>query len=285
MLHRAAILIAFLAGALAGQSTTPDSRPPTSDSLYLTHFDVGQGDATLITTPRGKRILIDAGGAGDSIAARIKRVGVDTIDLLVATHNHIDHIGGIADVFASFVVRRYLDNNVPCTTQVCARAIFAASNEPGLMNIDEGVGDTIDGVFVRYLPHTRIDDDENNSSIGVIVQFGRFIALYTGDSEERELRRWLSDEVVPRAHVLKAAHHGSMNGYIPEWQDATRPAVVVVSTGKGNSYGHPSPNVMQAWAAGGAKIFRTDYLGTIQINVVRDGNFNVTFPNIADRRR
>ena len=248
----------------------------SSDTLKLTHFDVGQAEATLITTPRRRRILIDAGERGDSIAARLRREGVDTIDLLVASHNHEDHIGGIADVFSSFVVRRYLDNNVPCTTQVCGRTMHAASIEPGLVNIDGGVGDTIDGVFIRYLPQVPENTDENNNSIGVVIQFGRFIALYTGDSQADAMQFWLGTNVIPRAHVLKAPHHGSTNGYLADWQAATRPLAVIVSVGR-NAYKHPDPFVMQQWAAGGAKVFRTDYLGTVQINVVRDGNFSVQF--------
>ena len=261
------------------------SRAGAQDTLYLTHFDVGQGDATLITTPHGRRILIDAGGSGDSIAARIRKVGVDTIDLLVATHNHIDHIGGIADVFSTFVVRRYLDNNVPCETQVCARTLLASRNEPDLINIDGGIGDTIDGVFVRYLPQVPRDSNENNNSIGVVVQFGRFIALYTGDSQTAALEYWLGKDVIPRAHVLKAAHHGSANGFLSEWQVTTRPAVVIISSGAANSYGHPDCGVVKAWSMAGAKVFRTDLLGTIQVNVVRDGNFSVQFPDIAEPRR
>lgn len=256
----------------------------TSDTLYLTHFDVGQGDATLITTPRGRRILIDAGGTGDSIATKLRRLGVDTIDLLVSSHNHIDHIGGIADVFSAFVVRRYLDNNVPCESQVCLRTLHASRVEPDLINIDGGVGDTIDGVFLRYLPQVPDDTEENNNSIGIVVQFGRFIAVYTGDSQREALEYWISKEVVPRAHVLKAAHHGSDNGFLAEWQAETKPAVVIISAGAGNSYGHPSCDVVRVWAASGAKVFRTDLLGSIQVSVVRDGNFSVQFPDLGKPR-
>lgn len=278
MARAAVLLVVFLAGPLPAQSVTPDSQLKTADSLYLTHFDVGQGDATLITTPRGKRILIDAGGSGDSIAAKVRRAGVDTIDLLVSTHNHIDHIGGIADVFATFAVKRYIDNNVPCRTQVCARTLAAAAIEPGLVNIDGGVGDTIDGVFVRYLPLPATDTvNENNNSIGVIIQFANFRALYTGDSQSDELAFWIKENVIPRVHVLKAAHHGSINGITGDWVATTLPSAVVISVGK-NAYGHPSRDVITSWTSLGAKVFRTDYLGTIQINVARDGGFGVSFP-------
>jgi competence protein ComEC len=280
--HRAVLLVVLLANSLRAQSPR-DSMLPRSDSLYLTHFDVGQGDATLITTPRGKRILIDAGGSGDSVAARIRRAGVDTIDLLVSSHNHIDHIGGMADVFATFAVKRYLDNNVPCASQICARTLAAAAVEPDLVDIDGGIGDTIDGVFVRYLPLPPRDSDENNNSIGVIVMFGNFRALYTGDSQADALSFWIRENVVPRVHVLKAAHHGSRNGITADWIATTLPSAVVISVGK-NSYGHPSREVIQTWASLGAKVFRTDYLGTIQINVAKDGGFAVSFPKFPSSR-
>lgn len=251
----------------------------SQDSLYLTHFDVGQGDATLVTTPNRKYILIDAGGVGDSVALRMKRAGVDTIDLLIATHNHIDHIGGIADVFAAFVVKRYADNNVPCETQVCARTLAAAAAEPDLVNIDGGIGDTIDGVFVRYLPLPPRGPEENNNSLGVIVQYRNFRALYTGDSQADELAFWIGLSIVPRVHVLKAAHHGSQNGVTADWVSTTLPSAVIVSVGK-NGHGHPSRDVITTWTSLGAKVFRTDYLGTVQVNVAGDGGFNVTFPRL-----
>ena len=269
-------LLALLASPLSAQ---------TSDTLYLTHFDVGQGDATLITTPRGRRILIDAGGSGDSVAARIRRAGVDTIDLLVSTHNHIDHIGGIADVFATFAVKRYLDNNVPCASQVCVRTLHAATLEPDLFHVDGGVGDTIDGVFVRYLPlQPSADTNENNNSVGVIIQFGSFRALYTGDSQADELQFWIGENVIPRVHVLKAAHHGSINGMTADWIAATLPSAVIISVGR-NAFGHPSRDVIKAWTELGAKVFRTDYLGTVQINVARDGGISVTLPKFAKAQK
>ena len=263
---------------LATLSLAPQQQ--AGDSIHLTHFDVGQGDATLITTPHGRRILIDAGGAGDTIALRLKRAGVDTIDLLIATHNHIDHIGGIADVFATFVVRRYADNNVPCVTQVCTRTLAAAAAEPDLVNVDGGVGDTIDGVFIRWLPLPPRDTEENNNSLGVIVQYRNFRALYTGDSQADELEFWVSMNIIPRVHLLKAAHHGSQNGITADWVATTLPSAVIISTGK-NAFGHPSRDVINTWTSLGAKVFRTDYLGTVQVNVARDGGFNVTFPRLA----
>ena len=231
----------------------------------------------MITTPHKRRILIDAGGVGDSVALRMKRAGVDTIDLLIATHNHIDHIGGIADVFATFVVRRYADNNVPCETQVCARTLAAAAAEPDLINIDGGIGDTIDGVFVRYLPLPPRGPEENNNSLGVIVQYNNFRALYTGDSQSDELEFWINMNIIPRVHVLKAAHHGSQNGLTADWVATTLPSAVIVSVGK-NANGHPSRDVINTWTSLGSKVFRTDYLGTVQVNVAKDGGFNVTFP-------
>jgi competence protein ComEC len=253
------------------------------DTLYLTHFDVGQGDATLITTYQGKRILIDAGPSGGEVARRLRAVGIDTIDLVVASHNHEDHIGGMPAVFAAFVVRAYLDNGLPANTQIFSRTQFAVLREAGLMYLEPTsrtvrVGD----VALRVLPPARIDTEQNNNSVGILLEYGRFSALYTGDSETGQLSHWIARKQLKNVHLLKAAHHGSSNGASKELAAATKPVLVIVSAGRGNSYGHPGPDVLQLWSSARARIYRTDVDGTVQVNAMRDGSFKVlSYPRAA----
>ncbi|MGE5802875.1 MAG: ComEC/Rec2 family competence protein, partial [Gemmatimonadota bacterium] len=119
-------------------------------------------------------------------------------------------------------------------------------------------------------------DEQNNSSVGVLVEYGDFQALLTGDSELKELGSWLCDGSIPHVNVVKLAHHGSNNGTSPEWIAATHPQVAVISVGAGNSYGHPSAAVISAWQGSGARVYRTDQDGGVVILANDDGSFVVT---------
>src|SRR5688572_21213992 len=108
-------LIAALFGACAAGQGSGEQRQAQSSAgaLVIRQYDVGQGDAALITTPAGRRILIDAGRDADSVAILLSAAGVDTIDLVIASHNHADHIGGMPRVLERHVVRAYVENGIP----------------------------------------------------------------------------------------------------------------------------------------------------------------------------
>jgi hypothetical protein len=115
--------------------------------------------------------------------------------------------------------------------------------------------------------------EQNDSSVGLLVQYGEFRALLTGDSELYELQYWLRNESIPRVQVVKVAHHGGSNGTSAEWAETTRPELAVISVGARNSYGHPSSRVIQQWQGVGARVRRTDLEGTILMLANRDGTF------------
>lgn len=238
---------------------------------------MGQGDAALITTPEGRLILIDAGPAADDVADLLTGEGVDTLDLVIASHNHADHIGGMPEVLRRFVVRAYVENGLPHTTSIYARTLAALEREQGLQYLaatDRTI--TLGSVTVRILPPPRVDHSQNNNSVGALVEYGRFSALYTGDSEVAELRSWLRTARISQVTLVKIAHHGSSNGTVAEWVRATAPAIAVVSLASRNSYGHPSPGVEAAWIAIGAQVYRTDRQGTIDVTATADGRFTVS---------
>src|SRR3954471_23639342 len=189
--------VAFLAIWLLGSQLA-------AQQLEIRFLDVGQGDATLIREG-GKTLLIDAGGA-TAIASYLRTLNVDTIDLVIASHNHSDHIGGMTTVLNSAVVRFYLDNGIAHTTATYRQTIQAvqASGAQYLQASDRSIqlGEATVTILAPVL-----HDDQNNGSVGVLVEYGAFRALFTGDSEQKELASWLSRGAIPRVSVLKVAHH------------------------------------------------------------------------------
>jgi competence protein ComEC len=256
--------------------TTAAAATAAPPPLRIVQLDVGQADAALITTPEGKRILIDAGSSYASLSAALRNQRIDTIDLVIASHNHADHIGGVAGVFAASVVRAYLDNGIAHTTATYRATLAAVQREPGLRYLAPTERTiTVGSVRVRVLGVPGVDSSQNNNSVGVVIEYGTFSALYTGDSELAELAAWMRAGRIPKATMVKAAHHGSWNGWSDALVRATSPRIVTVSAGATNRYGHPAARVIDAWLASGAKVYRTDRDGDIEVSARTDGTFAV----------
>ena len=112
----------------------------------------------------------------------------------------------------------------------------------------------------------------NNRSVGILLEYGEFRALFTGDSEREELAHFVALGV-PEVTLLKAAHHGATNGVNPGWILATKPQVVVISAGRGNAFGHPEPLAMRYYARFAKAIYRTDLQGAVRIIGYLDGSW------------
>lgn len=233
-------------------------------------LDVGQADAVVVRSPEGKAALIDAGRAG--MAHLLAALGIDTIDVAIASHPHADHIGGMEQVLRTFPVRYYMDNGAPHTTATY-RSLMAQLERSDVVYLEATARTiTLGSVTLRILPPPT-EGDHNNRSVGVLVEFGDFKAILTGDSEWPELEHFLGLGV-PEVTVLKAAHHGSYNGVTPAWLAATGPEIVVISVGAGNSYGHPHPQALNLYQAA-ATVYRTDVHGTVVIRGAKDGTVEV----------
>ena len=180
-------------------------------------------------------------------------------------------------VLHAAVVRFYMDNGVPQTTATYERTIQAvqASGAQYLRPTARTI--TLGDAHIRILPPpTPSGQDQNNASVGVLIEYGEFHALFTGDSELHELDYWLTSGAIPHVHVVKVAHHGSPNGTSAAWIEATHPQVAVISVGAGNSYGHPSAAVIAEWEGAGARVYRTDRDGSVLVLANDDGSFVVT---------
>ena len=247
--------------------------PLHAQSLSLHFFDVGQGDATLIREG-GKAVLFDA-GPNNRIVEFLRAQNVDTLDLVIASHPHADHIYGMVAVLQTTVVRNYLDNGISHNTNVYRRTMAEVERSQTRYLSATSRTFTLGSATVRILAPPATATSHNNASVGALIEFGAFRALLTGDSETKELAHWLENDSIPQVHVVKVAHHGAANGTTVGWAVNTRPAVAVISLGP-NSYGHPSQRTLTTWTNVGARIYRTDVHGTIVIQAKPDGTFTVS---------
>ena len=263
--------LAPLLGLLLGLAPTPAA---AQDAPLTLHFlDVGQGDAIVIRSPEGRTALVDAGPS--AITHRLYALGVDTIDFALATHAHLDHIGGMAEVLSRFPVRRYMDNGMPHGTAAYLRLMETAARS-GVRYLDAADRTfRLGAATLRILPPPPGAATQNVASVGLLVEHGAFRALLTGDAEWETIQHWLAAGV-PAVTLLKAAHHGARNGVTPAWLVATSPRVVVISVGANNPFGHPDPWALRYYATAGRDIYRTDLHGTVTVSGYPDGRYEVT---------
>lgn len=264
---------------------------PAADSVHasgdveLHVIDVGQGDAVALRTPAGRWLLFDAGRiwqGGDAgratVVPYLRRRG-GTLAAFVLSHPHADHVGGAASVVAALRPGAYWDAAFAGGGDGY-RASLVAADRAGTAwhRVHPGDSVVVDGVVTRFLAPdsawTAALRDPNDASTVALVRYGAVRFLLVGDAERGE-EEWLlaheSDEL--RADVLKVGHHGSSTSSTAAFIDAVRPRVAVVSVGAGNSYGHPSPDVLARLAAAGAEVLRTDVAGSI---VVRTDGTSIT---------
>ena len=260
---------------LALQSEPSLCPAPDSLGLRVSFLDVGQGDATLLVGPSGRRVLVDAGPRSHDVLRELRRRGIDSLDLLVASHNHLDHIGGFPEILQQLRVTNAMENGLPATTAIYRRFVLSLQSSGARLLDASARTISLGDVHLRVLPPDSTTRSQNDASIGLIVSYGEFRLALTGDAEVRALRRWLQDGGVPAVQVVKGSHHGSHNGVTPEWVAATRPAVVVLSLAAGNSYGHPHEEALAMWRQGNATLMRTDRDGTVELRGCRSGRVHI----------
>lgn len=247
--------------------------------LLEVHFlDVGQGDAVLIQSPSGQNVLYDGGESAMDTRERLQQLGVRSVDLVVASHNHADHIGGLIDVIRYYRPRYFLDNGIPATTLTYRRLLECVSEAGTQLLAPTARRISLGDVSLFVLPPPGIDGwGQNDNSVGLIVQYGSFRLSLAGDAETRQWRWWTQGALstVAPVHVHKASHHGSRNGDIAAAINLISPEIVVISAGRNNQFGHPAPDTERLYASHGATVFRTDVNGSVVVHAERSGRYSV----------
>jgi beta-lactamase superfamily II metal-dependent hydrolase len=268
----AAVTCAAPAGAPpAGPGAAPARRPAP---LHIDFVAVGQGDAALVTGPTGKTVLIDGGPrvAGPALAAQLRARHVSGVDLVLLTHRHEDHLGGIAAVVRAFPVRLFMDSTFPHASQDYERLLLTL-RERHVMVVTATKGRTIDlgdGAVLTLLgppdpPLTRSRSDVNANSVVARLDYRNVGVLFAADAEPQTERWLLASRARLGAQILKVAHHGARSSSTAPFLDAVAPVVAVVSVGAVNEYGHPTPEALGRLARAHASIYRTDQDGTVTV--------------------
>ncbi|WP_346775957.1 ComEC/Rec2 family competence protein [Micromonospora sp. HNM0581] len=260
--------VAVVLGALPVRVIAPGWPP---DGWVVVACAVGQGDTVLLPVAAGRAVVVDAGPDPAAVDACLRRLGVRRVSLLVISHFHVDHTGGVSGVFRGRQVDTVLVPQwpEPAAGRDLVRATAAVHGTP-VAAAPTGwhfrAGSVDLTVIGPPYPMRGTRSDPNNNSLVLIATVDRVRILLTGDAEVEEQRAlW---ERLPldglRADVLKVAHHGSAY-QDAAFLDAVRPAVALVPVGAGNTYGHPNESVLARLARGGTRVLRTDVDGDVAV--------------------
>lgn len=272
----AGLLVIMLAIGITGCGSSQPGMQASKQTAPLTVkvLDIGQGDAILIKTPE-QAVLIDTGDTPtkEKLVSYIKKEGITTLDKLIITHPHADHIGGVQAVFDNITVKQIYDSGQVATSNMYKQYLLTVQKKKipfALLEaggqVDVGGGMTLK-VFAPEKPLiTGSDSDINNNSIVLKLIYGNFSMLLTGDAEkesEAKMGKRFPNDL--KSTILKSGHHGSSSSSSPAFLKAVAPDAVIISVGANNEYHHPHPSVMKRYNQQKLTIYRTDTDGTVTV--------------------
>lgn len=258
---------------------------PRQDEIKMTFIDIGQGDAVLVESPSGRSIVLDTGGAVDTGGAGDQSVqafnpgekvllpflrysGISTVDLLILSHPHTDHIQGAWALLDSVTIRM-LAVSPQFTGHPEGARLVQSFAQKGTQIRKVSEGETIlfgENIVIEVLsPHDGGWLGENDNSLVVRLCFGELHVLFTGDAEQAPLEA-LVKKMAGRLHaeIIKVPHHGSANAWVEQLYREANPKAAVISVGP-NVFRHPSPRILDGLARLGIPVLRTDRRGAVII--------------------
>ncbi len=257
-------LAAALPALLAWQ-LWPARTPPPPEGLRITVLDVGQGDAILVQVPEGS-ILVDQGTPEARVDRQLRELGVRRLSALVVTDGQRDHTGGAEQVLRRLAVERVLEPRIASESAYTTRALAAAAERRiPVVEARAGASWRLGRLRLEVLwpdgPGAP-SEDPNRRTVVILASYGEVDALLSADAETDVTAKLLNRQV----EFLKVAHHGSEDPGLEAELGELRPAIAVISCGRGNSYGHPRRETLDALATvPGLLIRRTDRDGRIVV--------------------
>lgn len=275
------ILVLVAAGIAIASGAQPAHGGPEPGLLRLTVFDVGQGDAQLLELPDRSTLQIDTGGipfgsSGFDVGARVLAPalwarGIRRIETLLLTHGDPDHIGGARSMIDDFGPATIWEG-IPVGRHIPLRQLLDHAGERGSALQLKSAGEQFDSgdARIRVLHPPAADWERrrvrNDDSVVLEVLYGDVAILLTGDIGADIERAILPQLTAAKIRILKVAHHGSRTSSSPELLEGWRPDIAIISCGRGNTFGHPAPEVVERLRSVGAEIYRTDLDGQVTLD-------------------
>lgn len=237
------------------------------DNEVRVHFiNVGQGDATFIELPDNKSLLIDAGekSYGDTVVSYIANLGYNSVDYIIGTHPHTDHIGGLEKVLNNFDIGSVYMPKISSNSKTFENLLSTISDKGLKINSAYNGVSVIDSdeLSISFVaPVSEKYSDLNNYSAVLLLRYGGVKFLFMGDAEvlsESEISSNIDVDIV------KIGHHGSNTSSSIDFINRVSAKYGIISVGE-NSYGHPNEDVVSRWVSSGTIIYRTDINGNIVI--------------------
>ncbi len=237
-------------------------------SQMKVHFiDVGQGDSILIQV-NDKNMLIDCGPreGKDNLFNYLNKLNIKTLDYVIATHPHADHIGNMADIINKYDVKKFYSPKVQTSTKTYEKMVDALKNKNLKINVIKA------GTNIDLGDNTKIDvfspnkdkyDNLNNYSPIMKLTYGKTSFLLTGDAETLVEKEVLTNNCDVSADVIKFGHHGSSSSSSEEFISKVNPSIGVICVGKDNDYNHPHKETLNTIKKHNITTYRTDKDGTI----------------------
>ena len=259
--------------------TAPVYSGLAKDPIDLYMIDVGQADAMVLTSGEST-MIIDGGNVrdGNRIVHVLESLDIDDIDIMIATHPHEDHIGGLQDVLDHYPVDVVYTPTIDDSSMVF-EIFMDHVKDNGSEVIIPDHGSTIDfnGATITLYHYPTIDhDDKNNTSIVTYLNSGSTNAYFMADAEVEVERSLLKDGVIHKADLIKIGHHGSYTSTSKSLINAMDPSIALISCGKDNDYGYPHEETMETLNDHDITIYRTDLDGDIHCTL--DGSTTVCSP-------
>lgn len=250
----------------------------TNSNLEVYYFDVGQADSILIRE-NDNNILIDAGNNddGEKLVNYLKKdLNIEKFNMVVGTHPHEDHIGGLDNVIDSFDIDTILMPNATSTSKTFENVLDSIEKKDYKITVPKINEEfNYNNINIKVLYTGTDEKDLNNTSIVLKLTYQNNKFLFMGDATSKVEKKLLNEDI--KSDVLKIGHHGSEYSTTKNFLDKVNPQYAIIEVGKNNTYKHPKEITLDKLNKKNIKIYRTDIDGTIK--VASDGN-NLKFETL-----